>query len=134
MGAKIVAIPAHARHACGMRKIPIALVALVTLAGCETGPPEPPLQWFHPTATQQKANTDYWECMRDAAIAAPPSQRVQSSGGFRVGTTYIPPSISSFDENENRRWHLLTLCMRARGWHLAPSDPFAEQRRAAARR
>jgi hypothetical protein len=117
-----------------MRKIPIALVALVTLAACETGPPEPqepPLHWFHLTATQQQADVDHWECTREAAIAAPPSQRIYSSGGFRIGTTYIPQTIGSYDESEMRRWQLHALCMVARGWRAASSDPFVERRRAA---
>lgn len=116
-----------------MRQTHIALAALLTLAACETAPPEPPLFWFHPTATQAQSNTDQWECSRDAAMAAPPSQRITTTGGFRVGTTWIPQNISSYDDNEMRRMQLHAMCMMARGWRAAPTDPFANQRRAATR-
>lgn len=111
-----------------MRQTHIALAALLTLAGCETAPPAPQMRWWHLHPSQERARTDGWECMRDAGMAAPPSQRITTTGGFRVGTTWIPQNIRSDDENAARRAALEQMCMEARGWRMAPTDPFAAQR------
>jgi hypothetical protein len=110
--------------ACSPRGLAAALA--LTLASCASAPPEP--RWWHASATEQQARVDTWECYRDASMAAPPSQRIASTGGYSVGGTWIPPVVSSRDESGPRRTTLVRMCMRARGWQQGETDPFAAQR------
>lgn len=48
-------------------------------------------------------------------MAAPPSQRITTTGGFSVGTNYIPQNIRSDDQDAWRRWDLERMCMGALG-------------------
>jgi len=101
-----------------------ALAAAALAAACAETPRAPPLHWWHGTATRAQGATDQYECSLQAAMAAPATERLTSSGGYAIGGTWIPSTIQSRDGNRSARTTLHGLCLRARGWHLAPTDPF----------
>jgi hypothetical protein len=82
------------------------------------------MTWWHPQPTPQRAATDRFECTREAAIAAPASQALTTTGGYAIGGYWIPPSVQSHDANTGARANLYGLCLRARGYVLAERDPF----------
>ena len=110
-----------------MRQTQIALAALLTLAACETAPPEPPLFWFHPTATQAQSNTDQWECSRDAAMAAPPSQRILAYDAGSLGEVRRSPTAAELTADgaslSASQWGLRRVAeQRAEGSEVKPED------------
>lgn len=106
----------------------ILLALPLALAACAADPPRAPVPYWHRSAGDEQWRQDRYECLRDASAAAPPSQRVSSSGGYMIGTTWIPPRIDSYDDSSERRLTLTRLCLEARGWRQSPTDPFASTR------
>jgi hypothetical protein len=107
--------------------LPAAAAAALALTACAEPPRRPTMTWWHPTPSAQRANTDRYECTREAAIAAPPSQQLSSTGGYEIGGYWIPPSVRSHDGNAAARDNLFGLCLRARGYVLAAEDPFTRR-------
>lgn len=105
-----------------------AILACLALAACAQ-PAAAPLPWWHAQPAGDRWATDRYECLREASIAVPPSQRLSSSGGYRAGDFWIPAQVHSRDESGPRRRQMVDLCLQARGWRQAATDPWAAQRR-----
>jgi len=83
-----------------MQKSPLAVLAAAALtAACAEAPRPLPLFWWHGTVSQTQGSVDQYECSLQAATAAPATERLTSSGGYAIGTTWIPSTIQSHDGN-----------------------------------